>query len=139
MRNNKGFTLIEVMIVVAIVAILASIAVPSYQSHIIKSKIKEAQANLIALSLSAESAYPRTLSYPKVTLANTADIKNSDVFNTWNASSAAFNYEYTSTDGVDYTVTATGIESKVAGCTLSLDNVNTKTITSCPSFTHWVN
>lgn len=36
--NDKGFTLIEMMIVVAIIALLASIAYPSYQSYIIKSK-----------------------------------------------------------------------------------------------------
>lgn len=139
MRNNSGFTLIEVMIVVAIVAILASIAVPSYQNHVIKSKIKEAQANLIALSLSAESVYPRTLSYPQVTLANTAAIKGNSVFNTWNASSSAFDYKYESTDGVEYTVTATGIDAKLTGCTLTLSNTNNKTMTGCPSFTNWVN
>ena len=36
--SQRGFTLIEMMIVVAIIALLASIAYPSYQSYIIKSK-----------------------------------------------------------------------------------------------------
>ncbi len=36
--NDKGFTLIEMMIVIVIIALLASIAYPSYQSYIIKSK-----------------------------------------------------------------------------------------------------
>lgn len=139
MNKNIGFTLIELMITVAIVAILASIALPSYQNYITKSKIKEAQSNLIALSLSAESLYPRTLSYPQATHAESADLKNDTLFQTWNPSSAAFNYSYVSVDGVGYTVTATGLDAKLQDCTLSLDNLGNKTINNCPYLTAWVN
>ena len=56
MQNKKGFTLIELMIVVAIVAILAMIAVPMYQRYIERSRNTAAQNMLQQLAL-AEVAF----------------------------------------------------------------------------------
>jgi prepilin-type N-terminal cleavage/methylation domain-containing protein len=48
-RNNKGFSLIELMVVVAIIGVLAAIAVPNYQRFTAKSKQAEVKSNLSAL------------------------------------------------------------------------------------------
>jgi type IV pilus assembly protein PilA len=52
MRLQKGFTLIELMIVVAIIGILAAIAIPAYQDYTVRSKITEG----LNLGNSAETA-----------------------------------------------------------------------------------
>ena len=50
MRSNSGFTLIEVMITVAIIAILAAIAYPSYQNYVVRGKRTAAKAAMMDLA-----------------------------------------------------------------------------------------
>ncbi|MCK4518513.1 MAG: prepilin-type N-terminal cleavage/methylation domain-containing protein [Candidatus Omnitrophica bacterium] len=56
MRKRKGFTLIEMMIVVAIIALLATIAIPNYISFQYRAKTSEAKSNLGAIR-TCEEAY----------------------------------------------------------------------------------
>lgn len=48
-RHSKGFTLIELMIVVVVIAILASIAIPAYNNYVLQSRRADAQSQLLEL------------------------------------------------------------------------------------------
>jgi type IV pilus assembly protein PilE len=63
MQQARGFTLIELMIVVAVVAILASIAVPMYSQYVQRGKITEATSGLSELRLRAEKWFADNRTY----------------------------------------------------------------------------
>lgn len=61
---QKGFTLIELMIVIAIIAILAAIAVPQYQNYTKRSKVTEGLALADAAKLAVSETYETTGTWP---------------------------------------------------------------------------
>jgi len=56
-KTHRGFTLIELMIVVAIIAILSAIAIPAYTAYVARSKLTEAFSGLSSMSVAAQQYY----------------------------------------------------------------------------------
>jgi type IV pilus assembly protein PilE len=63
MRSQRGFTFIEVMIVVAIIGILSAIAVPAYGDYVKRGKIAEATSALATMRLKFEQYFQDNRSY----------------------------------------------------------------------------
>lgn len=61
---QRGFTLVEVMVVIAILAIIAAIAIPIYSHYIKDAKIGRAESNLVLLSTLMERYYQNNNTYP---------------------------------------------------------------------------
>mgnify|MGYP001546497730 FL=1 len=64
MKLQKGVTLIELMIVIAIIGILAAIAIPAYQDYIVRSKVSEGPNMSGASKLAVAETYDSTGAYP---------------------------------------------------------------------------
>ena len=64
MQRQAGFTLIELMITMVVLAILAAIAIPSYTDYILRGKIPEATSNLQAAKTKMEQYFQDNRSYP---------------------------------------------------------------------------
>jgi type IV pilus assembly protein PilE len=62
-KSQNGFTLIELMVVVAIIGILSSIAIPSYNEHVRKGRRADAQQHLMALAQSNQQRFLDTRTY----------------------------------------------------------------------------
>jgi type IV pilus assembly protein PilE len=113
MRQARGFTLIELMIVVVVVAILAAIALPSYRDYIMRGKITEAHSSLSELRLRAEKFF--------------ADNRTYVGFNQTINGARYFTYACNPVTATAFTCTATGAAGEgMSGFSYTIDQSNVR-------------
>jgi type IV pilus assembly protein PilE len=131
-RSSRGFTLIELMITVAIVAILARIAVPSYLDYVKRGKLQEATATLTSLSLAMNQWYQDNR-----TFTNSAGSATTCPITMPSGTTYNFTYSCSGLSTTAFTLTATGnTGTSVASFVYTLQQDGTRATTP-PSSWSW--
>jgi type IV pilus assembly protein PilE len=118
----RGFTLIELMIAVAIIAILASVALPSYSDYVTRGRIPDATSNLALKRVQMEQYFQDNKTYAGAP-ACTADTTSSKYFSFSCAAAATASA---------YTLQAVGTGA-MTGFTYTVDQSNAKATSAVPS------
>lgn len=111
MKIKNGFSLIELMIVIAILGIVAAVAIPSYQGYISGARLTEAQNNIAAIKLAEEEYFleNNTYFFTSATGTNAQLATASGGLWTAQAGEGGVNFDYKVTgSGLNYVITATG-------------------------------
>jgi type IV pilus assembly protein PilE len=113
-QRERGFTLVELMVVVAIVSILASIALPAYSYYVMKSRIPDATSNLASKRVQQEQFFQDNRTYVNGT-GCAAD----------SVASQFFDFSCVNVSATTYTLQAVG-KGPMAGFTYTVDETNAK-------------
>lgn len=135
-QTHRGFTLIELIIAIAIVALLAAIAIPNYSDYVIRGQLVDGTNGLAAMRTQMEQYFQDNRTYTQVPATGTATFTPPCIagatYGLFTVSCAAASLSANS-----YIITAVGkTGSNVAGFTYTIDQNNQRTTTSLPS-TAW--
>ncbi|MBS4097542.1 MAG: prepilin-type N-terminal cleavage/methylation domain-containing protein [Sulfuricella sp.] len=126
MKKVTGFSLVELMIVVAIVGMLAAIVVPTYGEYVQRGKIAEATSQLATMAVKLEQYFQDNRTYSGACAAGTTAPLPSGL--------QYFTLSCTSLTSATFTVQATGISAKgMGGFTYTIAPNNVKATTSVPA------
>ena len=128
-KFKSGFTLIELMITVAIIAILAAIVLPNYSKYVKRAHRTDAQAAMLNLAQYMESQYNASFSYPLSTNIPTSLTAPSNITNYYTIAASI------DATGQTYTITATPTsrqnDSQCGTLTLNEEGKKTPTTAGC--------
>ena len=125
--SEHGFTLIELMITIAIIGILSAIALPAYNEYLIRGKITEATATLAGHRVKMEQFFQDNRTYVGACDAGTVA--------TTPPATENFNYACNIPNATTYVITATGLGGLIP-LALSVDQSNTRmTVAPPPGWT----
>jgi type IV pilus assembly protein PilE len=122
MKSQAGFTLIELMITVAIIGILSAIAVPTYGGYVLRTRLTDAYAGLAGVQPGAEQHWSNTNSY-----AGLGTVQGALPANTEN-----FDFKVESATDTAYVVSATG-KNAAAQFIFTIDQNGQRATTKAPS------
>ena len=126
--RQGGFTLLELMITVAIVGILAAVAIPSYTDYVLRGKIGEATSNLLAMRTKLEQFYQDNRTYVGACAAGTIAPLPSGL--------KYFAITCPTLTATAYTIQAAGgtaTDGSMTGFTYTINEANTRTTTAVPT------
>jgi len=132
-RKTKGFTLIELMIVIAIIGALAAVGYPAFTSAVMKASRGDAIDSLLSLGGRMEEFYINADTYvgATVNVAGTGTVGSSET------SDGLYTLSITSATAFAYTLTATPKGSDPECTTLTLDSLGAKGATGTDAANCW--
>ncbi len=135
MRANAGFTLMELMIVVGIVAILATLAIPAYQTSILRSNRSIAKTRLMDVVTQQTRYYIDNRAYGVLTdLGYATDTIGFNSDNTTAAGAGTYDLSVSAANATTYTIQAVATNQQLAdtAClTLTINQAGVKSPISC--------
>lgn len=124
-KVQQGFTLIELMIVVAIIGILAAVAIPAYNDYTIRARFTEVMGSAAAVKTTMADEYLSTNAFPAAADAIVADMQNTFANSSYVA--AATNAVYAAGNPATFTVTLSALGGNANGDTIVYSFTGTAT------------
>jgi type IV pilus assembly protein PilE len=133
MRRNFGFSLIELMIVLAIIAIAAGIAIPNYNDYVMRSRVTEGVAALSDMRVKLEQYFQDNRSYVGACAAGTlAPLPANSANFTFECTTACGGAAGNSLAAAAYVVRACGT-GRMAGFEYTVNQANVRTTAALPA------